>query len=209
MSTSVVEGSKPTEKEIQEWWQWVLSMPLNRSPLRGGEFLLIGQDRLSNWCLTCTGGMGSKGGEDHDRSLDVSKSKKDILIPVFVGAYCKEEVKGKSVHPMDYAKSFVNPNGLSRVSQMPHADGGIEIFLEVNGTPLQPHYMEYGPFQTVLPENHICDCIQMLKDEKPQFYSAGWWLKIPHPSGKGYTIKFGGTNHAWPFHTRVTYHIDG
>jgi hypothetical protein len=208
MSTPVVKVSVPTKEEIEEWWRWVLSKPKDQNPLIDGKFVEVGQEGLTNWCLTCTGG-GSLKEEDHERSLDVSKEEKNILIPVFVAAYCEEEIDGKAADPIAYARSLVNPNGISGLIKMPHTKENIQIHLNVDGNPLEAHYIETGPFSIVPPEHHICDCEQDLKDEKCQFYSAGWWSKIPHPSGKGYTIEFGGANDARPFRTRVTYKIKG
>lgn len=181
-------GVKPTEDEVQKWWQWLLSIPWERSPLHGGNYVSQGQRKAPTWCLVCTGGRGGIGGVDPNRRLlDASTPRKDILIPVHVAAYTKEEV---TINPMAAARNFVEKG--KRV-------------LKVNGRSLKPYYIETGPFKAKIPKNHICDS-HLLGAGEHDFHSAGYWLKIPHPrQRKKYNIRFGGSK--GDFKTEVNYQV--
>ena len=72
-------GTKPTEKEVQEWWRWLLAIPWDKSPLHGGDNVSEGQADAFTWCLACTGGRGGIGGIDPNlRVLDATSAQKDI-----------------------------------------------------------------------------------------------------------------------------------
>jgi hypothetical protein len=198
MTTASSENdSKPTNKEIQEWWNWLLSIPHNKSPLLGGTHVSEGQT-MSVWCLACTGGKGGIGGIDpHIRKLDATSAQKDVLIPVFVAGYTEKEAGVHGKNAMEAARDFVKDPE--------------EIVLEVDGRPVKPHYLEMGPFKVSITANHVCDCHEedLGPGDYTDFYTAGYWLRLPHPkTQKTYNIKFGGSNMKRNnFKTQVTYEV--
>ena len=100
--------------------------------------------------LACTGGLGSRGGQDFDRLLDLrDKKQKPIMIPVFVGAYTAEELPltAFTKDPLDYARRLVNPQNLS-------ADKFSKTLI-IDGMDKEPFFKDNISFSAEVPANHV------------------------------------------------------
>ena len=190
-----ITATAPKDSEIKEWWDWLLKIPEGKTPLRGGEFVRQNQNK-SIICLACTGGLGGNGGEDPNiRELTITESGKEILIPVFVRAYVKEEGNfGSDKEAMQATIDAVKD---------------ARKFLQIENKDLEVYYKETGPFDIKnVPENNILDdpSLRRKQFDYNNAYSAGYWSKIKLPRrGAPYEIKFGGQK--GKFSTKVTYKI--
>lgn len=182
---------KPTDDEVNQWWEWVLSIPSQDSPFLGGKNVDKNQVKPF-WCPACTGGLGGKGGIDNnDRIINRGGRKKDnIIIPVFTRATCKEELGPKA-----------SDSEAASYSRMKVENANVSVEINNMYTIVPTTLMLTGPFPAHVPAGNVLD-EPSLQDKAGDytFYSAGYWLKIP--SGD-YRITFGGSK--GDFVTKVTY----
>ncbi len=150
-----------------------------------------------------TGGLGSRGGKDFDRVLDLrDKKKKAIMIPVFVAAYTAEEIPPtvSKRDPLEYARRLVNPQNLS-------TDNFSKTMI-IDGIDKKPFFKDNISFSAEVPDNHVLD-VNVPKGTYT-FFSSGWWYKIPieeQHTGSDIIIQFGGKNIDANFETEVKYTI--
>ena len=195
MSNGVIVAA-PRDSEVKEWWEWLLRIPEDKTPLKGGEFVRQNQNK-SVICLACTGGLGGNGGVDPSiRELAITDTGKEVLIPIFVRAYVKEE------------GNFGRDEEAKRaaIEAVKDAPGK---FLRIDNRPYEIYYKETGPFDIKkIPENNILDNPSLRRKQLDynNAYSAGYWSKVKLPrKGTPYEIKFGGEKGR--FKTEVTYKV--
>jgi hypothetical protein len=186
----------PKDSEIEEWWEWLIRIPEAKTPLKGGEFVKQNQTK-SVICLACTGGRGGNGGADPNiRELTITDMGKEVLVPVFVRAYIKDEGNFGTDEEARQA-------AIKAVKDAPRK------FLQIDNEPCDIYYKETGPFNIKgVPENNILDnpSLQRKQLDYNNAYSAGYWSKVKLPrKGTPYTIKLGGEKDS--FKTEVTYKI--
>jgi hypothetical protein len=191
-----ITAAAPKDSEIEEWWEWLLRIPEAKTPLKGGEFVRQNQTK-SVICLACTGGRGGNGGEDPNiRELTITDIGKEVLVPVFVRAYIKDEGNFGSDEEAKQA-------AIEAVKDAP------KKFLRIENEPCDIYYKETGPFNIKgVPENNILDnpLLQGKQLDYNNAYSAGYWSKVKLPSrGTPYKIDLGGKK--GDFKTEVTYKI--
>jgi hypothetical protein len=186
----------PRDSEIEEWWEWLLRIPEGKTPLKGGEFVRQNQNK-SIFCLACTGGLGGNGGVDPNiRELAITDISKEVLVPVFVRAYVKEE-------------GNFNTDEEARQAAIKAVKDAPRKFLQIDDVDYDIYYKETGPFNIRgIPENNILDnpALRRRQLDYNNAYSAGYWSKVKLPRrGTHYKIRLGGQKDN--FKTEVTYKI--
>ena len=121
---------------------------------------------------------------------------KEVLVPVFVRAYIKDEGNFGTDEEARQA-------AIKAVKDAPRK------FFQIDNEPCDIYYKETGPFNIKgVPENNILDnpSLQSKQLDYNNAYSAGYWSKVKLPrKGSSYTVKLGGEKDS--FKTEVTYRL--
>lgn len=196
----LIKFTKPTPKDIEEWWKWSSSIPEENDKKQKHPFFEGGETNQSQTkdfiCLAC---VGRRGGKDHNRKVTVPAGK-DILVPVFVASYSEVELPKKNADQRleECVRETEKPK---------HLEFSVDKII------MDPYYIKTHPFPLKHPNACIVDPTG-IKEGDYEAISAGYWCKLSLPKrDQPYTIKFGGTtdintgNGPTEFHTEVTYKV--
>jgi hypothetical protein len=171
-----------------KWWQWALSIPIDRNPLidSTGEYCAEGQNGPV-WFLAGT--------TDKTHSAErrcIIPSGKAILFPIIVSQFSYSEVpfiKNDEELISHTAKDIV------RWSLLEATIDGLKL------SDLQKYRIQFGPFDLSLPENNIWN----IRAGPTKAVSDGFWIFLKPLKDGEHTINFHGIEPH--FETEVRYQI--
>jgi hypothetical protein len=180
---------KPSGQWIEKYWQWIYSLPKGKNPLETGSVSLQYNEGESIICLPCTGG-----GEACSRTLIIPKENagKNILIPIFAAACSTAEV-GEG-----YTDKTLLETARNDVLNPIHLEANVD------GRPMQPHYVESAFFEVDIPQHPIFEVL--VNRGRHSAASAGFWHKLDSLPPGLHKVQFGGTGRNG-FHTAVEYAV--